>query len=235
MTEQQLRDEIALREASIADAHREAAAGDLSEVDVARIVAREESAILELRARMAALSAPTPRPTRRRKSSRLVIGLLCIALSAVGFVALHLSLRQAGTQATGGVQVSGQRLITQLLTEAQGDVASSNYQAALAAYSQVLLDEPHNPVALTQFGWLEFSAASTAHNARLVDAALADLRLAISVAPSSSPAHLYYAMAAASIASSQAIARQQFRVFLALHPNAVLRAIAAPFLKKFGL
>ena len=139
MTDSSWHDEIALREASLVDAAREHAAGELDDDTYAAIVAREEIALAALRARTPQAAAPrAPKPRRRRKTSRLVVGLACLSAAAVGIVWLNVSLRQAGSQVTGGIQASTGQRVTQLLLEAQADSAVNNDTAALAAYQTPL-------------------------------------------------------------------------------------------------
>jgi len=239
MNAAQLRDEIALREASLADAARELAAGELDQASFDVIVARERAALDKARA--ALLDAPVDaapvvtRPPRRRKTSRLVVGLVCIALAATGFTVLHLSLRQAGNSVTGGVQVNQSQLVSQLLIEGQADAAANNNVAALAAYQHVLRVAPHNITALTEAGWLEFSAGSASGNVAVVTLAEANLREAVRLAPSQAAPHLYYALVAYVTPNNMATARKQFQLFVAAHPSAVQLAVATPYLRRLHL
>ena len=243
MNEAQLRDELALREASLEDAARERAAGELSEADYEALVARESAALERVRTALASLApveqaqprAPSKRPTRRRSPRRLVVALVCFALAAVGLVWINLSLRQAGTSQTGGVQVSGAQAVTQLLTEGEGDLAQGNDLAALVAYQGVLRRAPHNVTALTEAGWLEFSAGSASRNPAVVAYAIRSLRLAVQLAPSLAAPHLYYGIVAASTPSNQGLAKKQFEEFLADHPKVDQLAIAKAYLNHFHL
>jgi cytochrome c-type biogenesis protein CcmH/NrfG len=230
-SENQLLDEIALREASIADAQREREAGELTAIQAATIEARETLALARLRQELSELTFPSAKgPDRKRRLAYLVIGLVCL-LAVIVIVLLHsLSLRQAGTQETGGVTVSHSQEITQLLTEAQSDVANGQVTAALAAYEDVLSYDPKNVTALTQIGWLDFSAGSSSTNPSLVTLGVNDLREAITYGPTNAAARLYYAIVADSTPGNTSLAIAQFKVFLALHPSRGQLAIAHPFL-----
>jgi hypothetical protein len=230
-TENQLLDEIALREASIADAHRELEAGGLTPIQAATIEARETLALTRLRNELRDYSFSSAKgPDRKRRMAYLVIGLVCL-LAVIVIVLLHsLSLRQAGTQDTGGVSVSHTQEISQLLTEAQADVANGQVTPALAAYESVLSLDPKNVTALTQTGWLDFSAGSSDTNPSLVTLGVNDLRKAITYGPTNSAARLYYAIIADSTPGNTSLAEAQFKVFLALHPSRGQLAIARPFL-----
>jgi cytochrome c-type biogenesis protein CcmH/NrfG len=230
-SEQQLRDEIVLREASLADARRELAAGELTTIQAATIEAREELALVRVRQELGELTeSSSKRPSRRRRRSLLVIGLLCFLAVIIIVLWSSIELRQAGTQITGNVSLSNSQQVTQLLTEAQADVADGNVSAALAAYEGVLGLDPKNVSALTETGWLDFSAGSSDTNPSLVALGVKDLREAIAYGPRNTAARLYYAIIADSTPDNEALAKSEFRVFLALHPSKGQLAIARQFL-----
>jgi tetratricopeptide (TPR) repeat protein len=230
-SEQQLRDEIVLREASLADARRELAAGELTAIQAATIEAREELALARVRQELSELTGSSAkRPSRRRRRSLLVVGLLCFLAVVIIVLWSSIELRQAGTQITGNVSLSKSQQVTQLLTEAQADVADGNVSAALAAYEGVLGLDPKNVSALTETGWLDFSAGSSDTNPSLVAIGVKDLREAIAYDPRNTAARLYYAIIADSTPGNEALAKSEFRVFLALHPSKGQLAIARQFL-----
>jgi hypothetical protein len=238
-TQSQLLDEIRLREASLADARREHSAGELADADfdvicareTARLErAREELAALEQSAGSTAASHPLIR-SRRRRRSRLVVALACFAVAAGVLVWANLGLRQAGTSATGGLSLTQSQKIEQLLTEGQGDVASGDALAALSAYQQVLALQPTNVVALTEAGWLDFSAGSSSRNATVVAHGVSLLHRAVTLAPSQAAPRLYYAIVADATPGNKALATAQFEVFVKLHPSKEQLDIATPFLK----
>jgi hypothetical protein len=233
---QQLRDEILLREASLADARRELAAGELSAVEAASIEAREELALRRARDDLAGLSEEgRQRNGRHRRRSLLWIGLGAFLLVIIIVLWSSIELRQAGTSITGNVSLGKQQEVAQLLNEAQSDVAGNKFAAALSAYQQVLALSPKNASALTETGWLDFSAGSSNTNPALVTLGLSDLRKAINYAPRNAAARLYYALAAYSTPHNNAIAKGEMEVFLALHPSKAQLALAAPILKDLGL
>ena len=231
MSAQRWRDEIALREASLVDARRECDAGELDQATYEAIVSREEAALAHAREQLATVVVPVAKARRRRRTSRLVIALSCFAVAAVGLVWINVSLRQAGTSQTGGVAVNRDQQIAQLLTEGQADVSAGNDLAALAAYGKVLQLDPHNASALTETGWLDFSAGSASRSPAVVSHALSVLRSAVHYGPNDPATHLYYAIVATVIPHNESLARQQFRLFLRLHPSKAQRAIAAPYLR----
>jgi tetratricopeptide (TPR) repeat protein len=233
---QQLRDEIVLREASLADVRRERAAGELSVVDAATIEAREDLALRRARAQLELLGDEGSQKTgRRRRRSLLWVGFGSFFLVLVIVLWSSILLRQPGTSDTGSVTLGAQQEVTQLLDEAQTDVADGHFTTALNAYQQVLALSPKNAPALTEVGWLDFSAGSSDTNPALVALGIKDLQKAIKYAPRYPAARLYYALVADSTPHNESIAKSEFRVFLALHPSKAQLALAAPFLKQLGI
>lgn len=237
-----LRDEIALREASIADARAEMEAGELTAEEFDSIVASDEAAIARAREALAAAEATNesrepaaPRPRRRHRRRYLVVALVCFALAAAGILVLALQPRQPGSSDTGGVSGSTSQQVRRLLAEAELDQAAGQTIAALAAYNTVLSIESANVEALTQSGWLYFSAGSARSDVALVRTGVSRLMQAVSVAPNDPDPRLYFAIAAASTPGSHQQALQQFKVFLALHPSRTELALAKPWLRQLGL
>jgi tetratricopeptide (TPR) repeat protein len=236
-SEQQIRDEITLREASLADARRELAAGELTRLQAATIEAREE---LALRLAYEELGEATSegvrrRPARRRRRWVLLTGLGCFLLAVIVVLWSSLAVRQAGNSITGNVSLNRSQQVTQLLSEAESDVANGNVVAALSAYQEVLTLSPKNVAALTQTGWLDFSAGSSNTNPTLVALGIKHLRSAIAYAPRDPAPRLYYAIVAASTPGNTALAKTEFNVFLRLKPSAAQLDIARPFLTGLGI
>ncbi len=233
---QQLRDEILLREASLADVRRELAAGEISAIEAATIEAREDLALRRARAMLELLGDEgSQRTGRRRRQSLLWIGLGAFFLVLIIVLWSSILLRQPGTSDTGSVSLGTQQQVAQWLNDAQSDVADGNMTAALQAYQNVLALSPKNVSALTQVGWLDFSAGSSDTNPALVALGIKDLQEAIKYAPRDPAPRLYYALIADSTPHNEALAKSEFRVFLALHPSKAQLAVAAPFLKQLGI
>ena len=234
---EQLSAEVALRAASLDDASREFASGDLSAHEYAMIEQRERAGIERAQARLDALRAsePTHLTRRVRRRWRLLVGLGCLGVALVIVLVSAISPRQSGNSITGGLALSNAQKVQQYLDEAQGDIANGDVATALDAYESVLTIDPKNVPALTQVGWLDFSAGSSDQNLRVMRVGVKDLRDAIALAPKSPAPRLYYAIVADSTPGNQALAKSEFEVFLDLHPSKGQLAIAAPFLAKFGL
>jgi len=233
----QLRDEIALREASLADARRELDAGDLSREDYEAIATRERAAIEHLRTGLDDLARESVAPVapRRRRKRWLVVSLVCFALAVGAVLWSAVAPRQAGNSITGSLALGHAQQIQQLLSEAEADTASGNVVTALYAYQRVLALDPNNVAALTQTGWLDFSAGSSDKNTAAIKVGIGYLQKAIALAPRDPAPRLYYAIVADSIPGNQSVAMNQFRAFLALKPSPAQLAVARPFLAKLHL
>ena len=230
------RDEIALREASLADATRERARGELSAEGFAQIETRERAALERARAALATVvDVPQVRRARRRRGRWLVVAFTAFALAAAVLLWASISPRQAGNSITGSVTLNSTQKVTALLGEAEADVANGDVVAALSAYQQVLALRANNVVALTQSGWLDFSAGSADHKLALVSLGERTLERALALAPRNPATRLYYAIVAASTPGEGALAKREFTIFLTLHPSVGQLAVAQPFLEQLKL
>lgn len=233
-----LRGEIELREASLADAQREVDAGELSAASFATIANRERSAINDAREKLDELSRQSPaapKSGRRRRGRLLVLATLCFAVALGLLLWSSLGPRQAGNSITGSPSLGHAQEIQQLLIEAQADIANGNVVTALSAYEQVLKLDATNVPALTQTGWLDFSAGSSDQDVAAINLGIKDLRRAIAVAPRNPAPRLYYAIVADSTPGNQSLAKKEFEIFLALKPSKAQLLVAEPLLKKLGL
>jgi tetratricopeptide (TPR) repeat protein len=236
-----LRDEIALRHASIDDARRELDDGELTAEAFAAVADREGAAIARAEGRLAEIEAlhdrPEPADASRRRHRRwlLVSSLVAFAVAVAGVLVLALGPRQPGSQITGGVGGSAGQRVARDLAQAEIDQFIGRDVDALAAYNAALAIDPANDEALTQSGWLYFSAGSSAHDLSAVRSGEQRLSQAAAAYPTDPNPRLYLGIAAASTPGSRAVAVQQFQIFLRLRPDARLRALARPWLKELGL
>ena len=233
----QLRDEIRLREASLRDAALERDAGELSTEQFDVIERREGLALAAARSRLGALMLADDAPTRRRvrRTRWLVVAALCFAVVLIYVLFSSTSPRQAGNSGDGGIDLTRSQLIDRLLTQAEVDVANNQDVTALSAYSKVLNLDPKNVTALTQTGWLDFTAGSAGAKASVVEFGIKELEKAIAIAPRQSAPRLYFAIVADSTPGNQRVAKSEFQEFLKLKPSDGQLAIARPFLKKLGI
>jgi hypothetical protein len=234
----QLRDEIGLREASLRDATRERDAGELSTEQFESIARREgaalETARNELGTLMVSVEATRARG-RTRRTRLLVVALACFALVLVYVLVASTSPRQPGNSGDGGIDLTRAQTIDRLLLQAEVDVANKHDVTALSSYAKVLNLDPTNVTALTQSGWLDFTAGSAAKQASVVEVGIRDLEKAIAIAPRQSAPRLYFAIVADSTPGNQSVAKTEFEEFLKLKPSLGQVAIARPFLTKLGI
>ena len=232
-----LHDEIRLREASLRDASRERDAGELSGEQFEAIQRREGFALEVARNELSALlvNVVETHVRRTRRTRWLVVASVCFAVVLVYTLISATSPRQAGNSGDGGIDLTRSQTIDRLLTQAEVDVANNHDATALSAYAKVLKLEPKNVTALTQSGWLDFTAGSDASNASIVEVGVKDLEEAIAAAPRQSAPRLYFAIVADSTPGNQRVARTEFEEFLKLKPSVGQVAIARPFLKKLGI
>jgi tetratricopeptide (TPR) repeat protein len=234
----QLRDEIRLREASLSDASRERDAGELSTDQYEAIERREGAGLETARNELGTLLAnveAAPARHRRRRTKWLVVALACFALVIVYALVASSSPRQAGNSGDGGIDLTRSQNIDRLLNQAEADVANNQDTTALSAYARVLTLDPKNVTALTQSGWLDFTAGSAAKKASVVEVGIRELEKAIAVAPRQSAPRLYFAIVADSTPGNQGVAKTEFEEFLRLKPSVGQLAIARPFLKRLGI
>ena len=234
----QLHDEIRLREASLRDASRERDAGELSDQQFDAIAKREGSALEVARNELSALLVAvdeTPVRRRTRRTRWLVVASLCFAVVLVYALISSTSPRQAGNSGDGGIDLTRSQQIDRLLTQAEVDVANKQDTTALSAYAKVLELDPKNVTALTQSGWLDFTAGSAASKASVVEVGIKDLEKAIAVAPAQTAPRLYFAIVADATPGNERVAKTEFEEFLKLKPSVGQLAIARPFLKKLGI
>ncbi len=241
-----LQDEIVLRRASISDARREFELGELDAHEYGAVQERELIAIARCEQQLAALgalsgalsthAAPTPGLTpRKHRRALLAFALLCFGAASVVLVVNAISPRQPGGSDTGGISSSRAQHIAALLSEAELDQAAGNTTYALSAFNQVLALQKLNVEALTQTGWIYFSAGTGARNLAVIQLGEQRVARAVATYPRDPDPLLYYAIIAASTPGKNSLAVTEFRKFLTLHPSASELATAQPWLVRLGV
>jgi len=262
VTRSELDDERSFLLDSLEDLDREKEAGDLSEADyvvlrdrytrraaaVLRALERdgthEREAIQDSveRARSAVgaegaseLSAAAPRRRARRKRGLLVMGLV-VVVGAVGLtvVLTETGSRLPGQTATGTVSLSRGAQERRTLSQAESLEASGNSAQALRLYLQVLGEDPTQPEALAQSGWLEFEAGAKSQDSALLSRAQGQEQAAVRADPGAYAPRLYLgSMLLAEGDVTGAVA--QYRQFLADGPPPAEVEVARPFITQaFG-
>jgi tetratricopeptide (TPR) repeat protein len=236
-----LNDEREFLARSLDDAEREHNAGDLSDDDYRVLVARDRRKLAEVETALAALGpdaaeevagvddvavaddvatlAP-PRTGGRSEWRRIGIIASCFLILAGAVLLVSHALQSAspGQPVTGGTTNSKQQQIEQQLEEANTFNDEGEELAALQVLEKVLIEDPSDPEALAEAGWLQWNTGYRDRSASVEAAGLADVRKAVRVASSYYKGHLYLALILYFGAGDDQAAATQFGQFLADDP-----------------
>lgn len=196
------RDSLLRRLRELDDEH---AAGGLDEIDYQNLrddyTARAAEVLRRLDAAVAGPSQDGPsqdgpqvgvvgaasRPGRRGVRRRLVAGALVLGVVAGGAgYALASSKPRGATDEVSGSLPEGS---VDRITRAQLLVSEGEILAAVRVYDDLLKDDPENPVALAQRGWLLSRV-----DPKLIDSGLAGIERSISLEPDYAEAHFFRGM-----------------------------------------
>lgn len=162
-------------------------------------------------------ATPVPegdRPVRRKPRGRLVAGVLILAVVAGGS---GFALASSANDRTGTAQVSGTlpEGSTDRITRAQVLVSEGKVLEAVRVYDDLLKDDPENPVALAQRGWILSRV-----DPKLVDSGLAGIERAIAIDPQYPEAHFFRGMILWRAKREPALAVESFQRALDAKPPA---------------
>lgn len=256
MTPDEPDDELAFLLDSLEDLERERAAGDLSQADHVALrdrYTRQAAQVLRARQRdeVVGLEERTdrdedvPRPTAagakppvRRPRALLVGGVLVLgAALAVTLVVTQTGARLPGQTASGSVSLSPGAQMRRTLAQAQALESSGDDAQALRLFSQVLAQDPTQPEALAESGWLEFEAGAKSQDAAVLSQAQDTEQAAERAEPGAFVPHLYLgSMLLAEGSATGAVS--QYRQFLADGPPSaevhVARALITEAFRQAG-
>lgn len=169
------------------------------------------------------------RPRRRRW---LAVGGVAVLLAGALVLVLNLaSPRLPGEAPTGSISLSQAQQEARQLQRAQSLVDGGHPARALQVYSQVLSEDPKSAVALAEWGWLEWQAASSDKQHNVAADAQAAVAKAAKLQPSLYAAQYYLGtMLLDGGHAGQALSH--FRAFLADHPPAKWLDDAAPTIRR---
>jgi tetratricopeptide (TPR) repeat protein len=202
---------------SIADLDAEHEAGDLSDADHAELKSRYQAALQNEYGRDTARAAGAV--SRPQRTAVVVLGVLLLASLAGLLVAQSSGERVAGRPSSGSIDEG----TSDKLARAQQMVSQGKVLDAVKQYDAVLKEDPKNPVALAERGWV-------IRNAGLVDDGLAYIERAVAADPSYPEAHFFKAMILWRDKSDAAAAVTEFRLFLANTSSSDAAAQVQPLL-----
>jgi len=138
------------------------------------------------------------KPPRSRLRQTVVVLVLVLGFGAV---AAWLVAQSSGTRLPGQTVSGNSQLTTpapaatggvdQRLADAANDVNAGKVADALKLYDQVLKDDPNQPVALADGGWLQAQAGLSANRTDWVDTGLVKIEKAETVDASFADAHFF--------------------------------------------
>jgi len=242
-----LNDEREFLVRSLHDADVEHQAGDLSDEDHAVLTARDRLRLAEVESALAALgpddqSAPAfgsgpARPdevvttqSEWRRVLAIAVCFLAVA-TAVLLVDRAVQPRVAGQPSSGSITLSKAQLIEQQLSEATSLNNRNQVIPALKLYEKVLTEDPNDPQALADSGWLDWNYGNKGDSPTLVQQGRRRVEKAISVAPTYYESHLFLGLILLNQDHDAKGAVEQFDEFLADHPPAVQVAEVASLVR----
>ncbi len=175
-------------------------------------------------------AAEDPRGRRRRRW--LALGGVVLLVAGATLLAFEVaSPRLPGQTPTGSIDLSTAQKEASLLQAAQADVDRGHASQALQLYGQVLDLNPKTPVALAEWGWIEWQAATAAKKANAAADGEAAVARAVQLQPSLYAAQ-YYLGTMQLAAGQTAGAVAHYQAFLDDHPSSPWLDDAAPDIRK---
>ncbi|MGH9047848.1 MAG: hypothetical protein ACRDVW_11145, partial [Acidimicrobiales bacterium] len=242
-----LEDERDFLTRSLADLRAEHGAGDIATRDYEALFARDEARLAAVEDELGQLeaaqgaSAPAdtpplsvPKRIRRRPAWLAVVAV--IALSAgTTLLVIHLaSPRLPGQPLTGSIKENlTQQIQTQLAEAAllEDNGSKTSVDQALSLYQKVLSEDPSQPQALVETGWLEWQAGFSRSDRSLESKGRALIARSVKVEHDDYAAHLYLGTIDLEQGHDDAAAAAQYATFLSEHPPKSEIQSAATFIK----
>jgi cytochrome c-type biogenesis protein CcmH/NrfG len=240
-----LEDEAEFLRRSLEDAKSELEAGDLGRADYDALCRRDEARLGAVQAALGALDAEDQqeaeaeaeeerRAPRRRGRWLLAVGVAALVAGATLLAFDLASPRAPGQPITGSLKVDTAKQIEVQLAQASAllsENSTSATQEALTVYAHVLSEDPRQPQALAETGWLEWEAGLHSNDRPLRNEGTTLVKRSLAVEPDDYAAHLFLGTIDFEGAHDTAAAITQYQAFLAERPPAQLIASAAPFLR----
>ncbi len=241
---------------SLADLRSEYAAGDLEARDYEALLARDEGRLSAVDDELRGLDAEeseadaatgrsdhrdpddAQRPTRRRRPLLAVIAIVALTAGATLLVIHLASPRLPGQPETGSAPQNLAKEVQTQLAEASilvEEGTSTSLDQALTVYRSVLAEDPTQPQALAETGWLEWEAGFSGGDAKLQRAGKAFVARSIVVEPSDYAAHLFMGTIDLKGDHDAPAAVAEYKTFLSERPPKAQIATAAPLIRQaFG-
>jgi tetratricopeptide (TPR) repeat protein len=222
---------------SITDLDAEHAAGDISDADyrtlrddytaraAAALRARDPTAPSAFGASGGRGATSFTESNLGRRRFGVIVGLVMVAVAAGWLVQRSSGERVAGSASTGAI-VEGS---TDRITRAQQLVAGGKLLEAVKTYDALLRDDPTNPVALAQRGWLISRVDPS-----LVDKGLDSIDRAIAVDPGYAEAHFFRGMILLQAKGDRDGATKEFQLALEANPPPDLVPTLRELLERSG-
>ena len=179
-------------------------------------------------------STPPPADAPRTSRWRLIGILSSCALIVIGVLILvdhSISSRLPGQAVSGGITQTRAQLIEQQLAQAATLYSGGQTAQALTLYEKVLSEDPTDPTALAQSGWLEWNAGASDKQRSLETLGRRVEEETIRVAPNFYGGHLYLGLILLYQDNNPKGAVVQFNKFLADAPPLAQVSAAAPKIK----
>jgi tetratricopeptide (TPR) repeat protein len=222
MADTPLDEERAFLLRSLHDLEAERAAGDIDDADYEAL--RDDytvRAAAALRDEPASPAAALPRHPGRGRMVMAVLTVVALAVAAGLFVAGSAGERIDGEALSGSIRQG----VTGDLARARALVRQGEVLEAIKLYDRILAEDPAQPEALANRGWLLRLAGVQASDAALIDRGEAFVDRAIAADPAFAQARFFKAMMLMEDRDRPADAVPEFEAFLRLAPDDPLRAV----------
>lgn len=161
----------------------------------------------------------------RRRRGLVVMAIVCFVAAAGALVIARATHRLPGQTASGTVTLSDDQRLAQQLLQARVLAGQGKDLDAVKLYDKVLAVAPHQPEALAYRGWLLRLTGVAAHDPALMAQGRASVASAVAQDPGYPDARAFLGYILYQDAHDPVGASEQFRVFLADHPQAQMVAL----------
>jgi tetratricopeptide (TPR) repeat protein len=161
----------------------------------------------------------------RRRRGLVVLVILCFVAGAGALVVARATHRLPGQTASGTVTLTDDQRLAQQLLQARVLASQGRDLDAIKLYDKVLAVAPRQPEALAYRGWLLRLAGASAHDQSLLAQGRASIDASVAQDPGYPDARAFLGYILFQDARDPVGATEQFRAFLADHPQAQMVAL----------